>query len=291
MDSLLQQKHSDYIQSLIDSENPWIQTLLNSTSVSADMLYLYQCLRDPNRKKMTNFKRAVNIQNNNAAILKMKEMISNLNLIIEHAPKSTSDMIVYRGTTRKKPRRDSTMLSTSVEKSVADGFKSAAEKKGRPGYIHKITIPAGFPMLYVESHTENKNEFEVILPFGSVFSEIEETVVDDELFIEKTMTDVMIVDQIVSDEVIENLLSKVDMESARIRGVVQNRRREWMNRRFGKENTNAHYEKDEMKKMFGHDVRTQKRTNSKRSASQSKSKTSKKMKLSNSRGAENKSRN
>ena len=290
MDSTLQTQHREYIRSLIDNGNSYIETLLNSTSVSADMLYLYQCLRDPNIKKMDEFKRAVNIDNNNAAIFKMKEIISNLNLIIEQAPKSTSDIIVYRGTTRKNPRRDSTMLSTSIEKSVADGFKSAAEKKGRPGYIHKITIPAGFPMLYVESHTENKNEFEVILPFGSVFSEIIETVVDGESMIEKTMTDVMIVDQIVSEELIENLLSKVDMKSARIRGVVQKRRRELMDKRYGKAKTNAHYEKDELHKMFRHDFRTQKRRNSKRpiSSPSSKSKTSKKSKRSNSRAAENK---
>lgn len=105
-------------------------------------------------------------------------------------------------------------------------------------------------MLYVESHTENKNEFEVILPLGSAFSEIIETVVNGEPVIEMTTCDVMmIVDQNCSGR-IENLLSKVhvDMESARIRGVVQKRRREWMNKRYGEANTNAHYEKDEMQK-------------------------------------------
>ena len=288
MDEALKQKHSDYIQSLLDSGNPWMTKLLNTTSVSADMLFLYQCLRDPTRKTMTQFKQAVKIQNNNAAILKMKEIVSNLNLIIENAPKSDRDIVVYRGTTRKQPRRDSTLLSTSIEKSVADGFKTAAMKRGRPGYIHKIVIPAGFPMIYVESHTENKNEFEILLPFGSVFSDIKENVVDGEIYIEKHMLDVLIVDQIISHEVIENLLSKVDLKSARIKGIVQERRRKRLYETMGKEKTNQYFEKEEIKRMFGHDVRTQKRANSKRSNSSSKSKTSKKPKRSNSRAAENK---
>lgn len=287
MDKNLQQKHRDYIESLLDSGNPWIQKLLDTTSVTADILYLYQCLRNPNITNMKNFKRAIDIQNNNAAILKMKEIVSNLNLIIENAPKSDRDIIVYRGTTRKNPRRDATMLSTSIEKSVADGFKSAAEKRGRPGYIHEITIPAGFPMLYVESHTENKNEFEIILPFGSVFSDIVESAIDGELIIEKTMIDALIVDQIISDDVIGHLLSKVDMHRARIRGVIQKKRKEWMYKKYGRSKTNGHYENEEMKQMLKYDDRTQKRSKSK-NTNRSQSKTSKKSKKSNSRAAENK---
>lgn len=192
-------EHGEYIQSILDSGNEWINKLLDTTGLTADVLMLYQCLRNPNRDTYRNFIRSIKSKNDEFTIFSMKEIISNLNNIINNAPKSETDIVVWRGTLNSPyPDRDSTMLSTSINYKVANSFSD-------PKYIHKINIPAGSPFLYVESHSKTKGEHEILLPFGCVFSDFNTIQTNERDIIERTLLHVLPVDDIVNPDFIHDL--------------------------------------------------------------------------------------
>jgi len=192
--------HRHYIQSILDSGNEWINKLLDTTGMSADILMLYQCLRDPNRYNYQRFKRSIKGTSDEFTIFTMKQIISNLNTIINNAPKSEVDITVWRGVTLDTPypERDSTMLSTSINYQVANSFSN-------PNYIHKIIIPAGNPFLYVETHSKTKGEYEIVLPFGCIFSEFHTSKLGERDVIERVLEGVQDVDDIVNNDLIDAL--------------------------------------------------------------------------------------
>ena len=202
------EEHEAYISDLVSKNNKWMNILLSSTGLNAEILMLYNCLREPGQYNYRKFKETVKLKDDNSVKMYMKEIITNINLIIGEAPKYDKDIVVWRGLSNPNlPENDKTMLSTSTKYSVADSFSN-------PENIHKIIIPAGMPFLYLESHTKTKDEHECLLPFGCVFSDYKTLQGDEKTIIERTILGVDDVDTLISDDFI-NLLrtNKTKMDS------------------------------------------------------------------------------
>ena len=205
LESYIIDEHDSYISGFVDRNNKWMNILLSSTGLNAEILMLYNCLREPGKYNYKKFKQTVNLNDDNSVEVYMKEIITNINLIIEGAPKYDKDIVVWRGlNTSKLPENDKTMLSTSIKYSVADSFSN-------PENIHKIIIPAGMPFLYLESHSKTKGEHECLLPFGCVFSDYNIMDGDEKTIVERTVLDVDDVDTLISDEFINLLKTKKTM--------------------------------------------------------------------------------
>ena len=208
LDNNIIEEHRAYISDLVSKNNKWVDILLSSTGLNAEILMLYNCLREPGQYNYRKFKETVKLNDDNSVKMYMKEIITNIKLIIEEAPKYDKDIVVWRGIYNKKlPDNDKTMLSTSIKYSVADSFSN-------PVNIHKIIIPTGMPFLYLESHTKTKGEYECILPFGCVFSDYKTIQGEDKNIIERTLLSVEDVDTLISDEFINSLqTNKTRMDS------------------------------------------------------------------------------
>ena len=208
LDSSIIEQHDSYVSDLLSKDNKWINILLSSTGLNAEILMLYKCLREPGQYNYKNFKKTVNLRDDNSVEVYMKEIITNINLIIEGAPRYDKDIVVWRGlNTSKLPKNDDTMLSTSIKYSVANSFSNSDN-------IHKIIIPAGMPFLYLEPHTKTEGEHECLLPFGCVFSDYRMVDGDEKTIAERTLLDVKDVDSLISSEFM-NLLrtNKTEMDT------------------------------------------------------------------------------
>jgi hypothetical protein len=202
LDNNIIEEHRAYISDLVSKNNKWVNILLSSTGLNAEILMLYKCLREPGVYNYRKFKETVKLEDHNSVKMYMKEIITNINLIIEEAPKHEKNIVVWRGLNSPKlPENDKTMLSTSIKYSVADSFSN-------PENIHKIIIPAGMPFLYLESDTKTKGEHECLLPFGCVFSDYKTLQGEEKTIIERTVLEVDGVDTLISDEFINLLRTK-----------------------------------------------------------------------------------
>tara|TARA_B100001287_G_scaffold242541_1_gene218054 strand:+ start:262 stop:1119 length:858 start_codon:yes stop_codon:yes gene_type:complete len=202
LDNYIIEEHDAYLSDLVSKNNKWMNILLSSTGLNAEILMLYNCLREPGQYNYRKFKETVKLNDDNSVKMYMKEIITNINLIIGEAPKYDKDIVVWRGLTNPNlPKNDKTMLSTSIKYSVADSFSN-------PENIHKIIIPAGMPFLYLESHTKTKDEHECLLPFGCVFSDYKTLQGDEKTIIERTVMGVDDVDTLISDQFINLLRTK-----------------------------------------------------------------------------------
>ena len=199
LDKNIIEEHGAYISDLVSKNNKWANIILSSTGLNAEILMLYKCLREPGQYNYRKFKETVKLNDDNSVKMYMKEIITNINLIIGEAPKYDKDIVVWRGLSNPNlPENDKTMLSTSIKYSIADSFSN-------PENIHKIIIPAGTPFLYLESYTKTKGEYECLLPFGCVFSEYKTLQGEEKTIIERSVLGVDDVDTLISDDFI-NLL-------------------------------------------------------------------------------------
>ena len=96
LDSSIIEQHDSYVSDLLSKDNKWINILLSSTGLNAEILMLYKCLREPGQYNYKNIKKTVNLRDDNSTEVYMKEIITNINLIIEGAPRYDKDIVVWR---------------------------------------------------------------------------------------------------------------------------------------------------------------------------------------------------
>ena len=96
LNSSIIEQHDSYVSDLLSKDNKWINILLSSTGLNAEILMLYKCLREPGQSNYKKFKKTVNLRDDNSTEVYMKEIITNINLIIEGAPRYDKDIVVWR---------------------------------------------------------------------------------------------------------------------------------------------------------------------------------------------------
>jgi hypothetical protein len=198
---------TEYIKDLLEQQNEWMKLLLSSTKSSANILALYQVLMRPDKSTVQKFMSIYNIKDVNMALFKMEEIIVNINAIINNAPTYDEDIIVWRGTVTSSITENQT-LSTSTSVDVAQQFT------GTGGELSKIILPKGQHFLYLENVSDVPGEFEVLLPFGSVFTnyEILSTTTPQLTYSSKIYAGVLPITSILDKELIKRSMKTISVK-------------------------------------------------------------------------------
>lgn len=95
-----------------------------------------------------------------------QEYINTLTEVLRKAPKTDTPVDVYRGAPLF-PQREKGFLSTTIDEEVADAY--ANFDPSDPGYVRKILLPKGSPMVNPDVKSLWDDQ-ELLLPPGSMYS-------------------------------------------------------------------------------------------------------------------------
>lgn len=106
----------------------------------------------------------------------LRQFMADIVSVMRRSPRLIGDVVTYRGFKSEEHLKDLTYVSrefgsTSVNPGVALSFAGSTTVGLHKVYccIYELTVRAGVPCLYLGSHTEFGDEYEILLPPGATY--------------------------------------------------------------------------------------------------------------------------
>ncbi len=164
----------------------------------------------------------------------LRQYMADIVAVMRRSPRLIGDIVTYRGFQSEAHLKNLTYVarefgSTSANPVSALEFAKATSVGTRQVYccLYELTVKAGVPCLYLGSHTEFAEEYEILLPPGATYQLGREVVVKKVVYTDETLSEVLSarsMRQRAEAMVVEGIVSWRDHRKTTER---RSRRRDW----------------------------------------------------------------
>jgi hypothetical protein len=164
----------------------------------------------------------------------LRQYMADIVAVMRRSPRLIGDIVTYRGFQSEAHLKNLTYVarefgSTSANPVSALEFAKSSTVGTRQIYccLYELTVKAGVPCLYLGSHTEFADEYEILLPPGATYRLGREVLIKKVIYTEETLSEVLAgrsMRQRPEAMVVEGVVS---WEEGRTSSTRRRRRREW----------------------------------------------------------------